>query len=76
MKKMKTVEHGSNVTTVRGKNGRYTFKWNLPPHEQEKAIKELLELRGKIEFQFTAEELEAREIRGQRKRRKLLMGGR
>lgn len=54
------------------KTKREAVRRALVDYTRRKAIDDIRALRGKIEFSVTAEELEAREIRGQRKRRKSL----
>ena len=50
--------------------------WALDAAVRHRAAENLRALRGKVEFSITPDELEEREIRGQRKRRKLMgLGG-
>jgi Arc/MetJ family transcription regulator len=46
--------------------------WALEAAVRQKAITELMALRGKIKFRMTPEEMREREIRGERYRRKLM----
>ena len=58
------------------KTKRQAICWALEQSTRRKALEDLRALRGKIEFSVTPVELEAREIRGQRRRKQLLGGGR
>jgi Arc/MetJ family transcription regulator len=46
--------------------------WALEEVVRQKAISELMALRGKVKFRMTPEEMREREIRGERYRRKLM----